>query len=997
MYAEVVVTVPIRPSVARGATAGRRKGGSSAPPPWEATFHYAVPPQLAARIAVGQLVVVPLGAVERQGVVVCLSDSSPVAETRDILSISDPEPALSLPQIRLARWISRNYFAPLSAAVELMLPPGIVRRLQPRFEPGRPVLPADELSPAERTLLARLHEKGSLTPAAVERVLGRREARPVLDRLVRQGYVAKRYHLGGSRVRPKVDRLIRLTASKNEIDSAVLSLGRPSRQADVLRVLVECGDPLPSRTWVMEQAGCTQGPLQTLARRGLVCCTPSAQWIRTTGRAAEEAALPKRQASLRERVADVLRGHPAGLEAGDLCRLARCRPGDLRALEAHGLIEIVKQNAALSLAVPPVEAVAEIVRLRGAGKHQAVLELLQKVGGTAWIGQVYAETGANLGTLRDLQDRGLIAIEEAEVLRDPLRGRMYRKQVAPELMPEQSHVWRLLEAALESRRGSRFLLHGVTGSGKTEIYLRAVEKVLEQGRGAIVLVPEIALTPQTIERFASRFPGLVAVQHSGLSDGERYDQWRQIRARRFPVVVGTRSALFAPVPHLGLIVLDEEHETTYKQGDVEPRYHARETAAELAGLTEATLILGSATPDVVSYARARQGYYTLLELPHRLIQADAGPRQARNSEAVTAKGAAVGKAGVSGSGAGALSTGLPDVQVVDMRRELSAGNRSIFSRALSEAIRQALERNEQVLVFLNRRGSATFVMCRDCGTALRCSRCDTSLTYHAGEGTLLCHHCNRRAAVPRTCPRCGSGRIRYFVVGTEKVAALQAEAFPRARLLRWDRDVTQTRGAHESIMQQFVRREADILIGTQMIAKGLDLPMVTVVGVLSADTALHFPDFRSSERTFQLLTQVAGRAGRSERGGRVIVQTYAPEHYAVQAASRHDYAAFYRAEMAFRRQHRYPPYARLVRFVYSHTSEAECRRQAGAFSQALHGRASQLGVAVDLIGPAPCFVGRLQGKHRWHLVLRMREPLEFLEGLRVPPGWQIDVDPVDLL
>ena len=416
--------------------------------------------------------------------------------------------------------------------------------------------------------------------------------------------------------------------------------------------------------------------------------------------------------------------------------------------------------------------------------------------------------------------------------------------------------------------------------------MRALQATLAAGRRAIILVPEISLTAQTVRRFEARFPGRVAVMHSQLSLGQRYAVWDRVRRGEADVVIGPRSALFAPISRLGLIVLDEAHDTSYKQDEPIPLppYHARDAAIALGQLTGATVLLGSATPDLVTYYRARQGVYHLLQLPHRILPD------------------ALGTPLEPSAGSEPQAHGLPPVRIVDLRQELRAGNRSIFSRPLQEALRRTLEANEQAILFLNRRGAATFVLCRDCGYVARCPNCETPLTLHrkmtgktaSSPGNLVCHHCNHQQQSPSHCPDCGGQRIRYFGLGTERVEDAVRELYPEARLLRWDRD-TATGPDHERHLQAFVDHRVDVLIGTQMIAKGLDLPLVTLVGVISADTALYLPDYGAAERTFQLLTQVAGRAGRSLRGGQVIVQTYNPDHYAIQAASRHDYATFYAA------------------------------------------------------------------------------------------------------
>jgi len=510
-----------------------------------------------------------------------------------------------------------------------------------------------------------------------------------------------------------------------------------------------------------------------------------------------------------------------------------------------------------------------------------------------------------------------------------------------------------------------FLLHGVTGSGKTEVYLRALAETISLGKRGIVLVPEIALTPQTIERFASRFPRQVAVLHSKLSLGEQFDEWQRIRDGAFNVVIGPRGAIFAPQPDLGLIIIDEEHEWTYKQQEQTPRHHAREVALKLAELTGAVVILGSATPDVESFYRAQTGSYQLLQLPQRIT---------RNGEVP-----------------------LPKIELVDMRQELKAGNRGIFSRSLSKAIVDTLAAKEQAILFLNRRGTATFVQCRNCGFVLRCPRCDLPLTYHATEEELICHQCNYKKVVPTICPECRSKRIKFLGIGTQRVEEV-AHILSGARTLRWDRDITKGKNSHERILSKFLAHEADILIGTQMIAKGLDIPLVTLVGIISADTILHFPDFRICERTFQLLSQVAGRAGRGSSPGQVIVQTYTPEHYAIAAAAKHDYAAFYQKEISYRRRHGNPPFNRLACLIYTHTNENVCRQEAKRlYYQLREERESKCMSDITLIGPSPRFFYKVRGRFRWQIILRGSNPTPLLADLSLPQGWVVDIDPISLL
>ncbi|MCD6519681.1 MAG: primosomal protein N' [Anaerolineae bacterium] len=622
-----------------------------------------------------------------------------------------------------------------------------------------------------------------------------------------------------------------------------------------------------------------------------------------------------------------------------------------------------------------------------------LLERLQ--GGEGWVPlqQALEDTSTTRGVLRALISKGLVEEEQRQIWRDPLAGRSFVPVVPPRLTPDQERAWQAIAQDLEAPQGRPFLLQGVTGSGKTEIYLRAVQRTLEQGRGAIVLVPEIALTPQTIRRFGARFPTTLAVVHSRLSPGERYDQWRRIRAGELRLVVGSRSAIFAPVRNLGLIVLDEEHEWSYKQAQT-PRYHAREVAVQLAHLVGATCILGSATPALESAYRAEQGEYIRLRLPQRIM----GHRRTVEEQAALLQREQHRYRPLAPEAEEALYAELPPVKVVDMRQELRAGNTSIFSRALHQALQETLAAGEQAILFLNRRGAATFVMCRDCGYVLRCPRCRVPLAYHSAVNKLVCHHCNYRTPLPSACPNCGSKRIKLFGVGTQRVEALVQKTFPQARVIRWDLDTTGGKMAHEQILERFIRGEADIMIGTQMIAKGLDLPRVTLVGVITADTALNLPDLRAGERTFQLLTQVAGRAGRSILGGRVIIQTYTPEHPAIQAASRHDYEGFYQKELAFRREYGYPPITRLIRLICVQNSERRAKEEAEKLYRFLSLKIVRDGLPdLRLIGPAPAFWLRLRGKWRWHILVCGADPHALLRDVRLPLGWRVDVDPVSLL
>ena len=613
---------------------------------------------------------------------------------------------------------------------------------------------------------------------------------------------------------------------------------------------------------------------------------------------------------------------------------------------------------------------AERARLQKSRAHKQaeVLEFLAEQTQPVSVNELKERLNCTLATIKALESRHLVAVERVRMRRDPLSHLSVISSPAPLLTPSQEAAWELIHNAIvreagQSGRPPVFLLFGVTGSGKTEIYLRALAQVVAAGKRGICLIPEIALTQQTVERFAGRFPGRVAVLHSGLSPGEQFDEWQWIAEGNCDVVIGPRSALFAPLPDLGLIIIDEEHEWTYKQEDKSPRYHARDVAIQLAQLSDVIVLLGSATPDVGSFHKAQQGEYQLVELRERITPRGYSP--------------------------------LPAVSIVDLRDELKAGHTSSLSRSLLTAMKETLAQGEQIILFLNRRGAATFVRCRNCGFVFRCPRCSIALTLHSLEKRLVCHRCRYSIPVPQSCPQCSRRHLRFLGIGTQRVEEEVRHFFPGARLLRWDKDVITRRYAHEELLRNFRDRRADVLIGTQMIAKGLDLPQVTLAGIINADTGLNFPDFRSGERTFQLLCQVAGRAGRGIKAGRVIIQTYSPDNYTVQAAATHDYLGFYDTEIDYRRRYNYPPFSRLVRLVYSHINEELCRREAERVYH-LIADSRQL-TAGSIIGPVPAFAFRARGRYRWQLFLRGPDPTRIVSRVTLPPGWTIDVDPVGMV
>ena len=544
-----------------------------------------------------------------------------------------------------------------------------------------------------------------------------------------------------------------------------------------------------------------------------------------------------------------------------------------------------------------------------------------------------------------------------------------RPAPAPVLTPEQAAAWAILERALIAGDPTPHLLFGVTGSGKTEIYLRGAAWCLRHGRSAIVLVPEIGLATQVVRRFVDRFPGQVVVLHSQLTDSQRYEIWQGIESGEHMVVVGPRSALFAPVQRLGLIVLDEEHENTYKQ-DNEPRYHARMLAEYMVRKAGAALMLGSATPSVESVWHADRGDYRRIDLPERV-----NPSGSRHSSS---------------------SLELPNVEIVDLKLELQSGNTSLFSRSLTAVVNRSLERNEQAIILLNRRGTSTVVLCRACGHRVTCPLCDIPLVYHQDRQQMMCHRCDHREGPPSRCPDCG-GRLDFFGAGTQRVEEEVRRTFSSARVLRWDQDSVRRQGGFEQMLRRVEDHEVDIIVGTQMVAKGFDLPKVTAIGVIQADTILHLPDFRSGERTFQLLTQVAGRAGRRTAGSRVVVQTYTPDHYAIQAAARHDYGAFYIEEIDFREKHLFPPYVRLARYLYRHENERSAAMESELMAREIARHARRLDVRLDLLGPTPAFAARFGGKYQWQVVLRTTELEAILDDLPIRPGWVVDIDPQSML
>ena len=570
---------------------------------------------------------------------------------------------------------------------------------------------------------------------------------------------------------------------------------------------------------------------------------------------------------------------------------------------------------------------AEAVDLSRAPARREALQILLEQG--PMPRKKLEEMGVKGATIRTMEKVGLI--EQVAAGQHFAAAEDKASATIPhDLQEEQACCFAAIDEALREQRPRRILLHGITASGKTEVYMQSIAACLQQGRSALILVPEIALTPQMIDHFEGRFPGQVAVLHSRLTAAEKSRFWQMIKTGRARVVLGARSAVFAPLSRIGLIVIDEEHETTYKQ-DEAPRYHARDVAWWRTRYHRAVLLLGSATPSLESYYRATEGEDLLLTMAARVTP-----------------------------------TQLPPVEIVDMRRELKENHRQIFSRLLLKELEGVLERGEQALLFINRRGFAGFVLCRECGYVVRCPSCDVSLTLHLDRQLMCCHYCGHEAAVPETCPDCSGIKIRYFSAGTQRVEDEIKKIYPDVPLIRMDSDTTTSRQAHSRYYHQFREGRAKILIGTQMIAKGFDFPNVTLVGVVAADTALNLPDFRSPERTFQLLTQVAGRTARGDKGGKVIVQTYHPSHYSILAAAAHDYRTFYEAEIENRRQLAYPPFSDLVRILFSGSDEKAVFEAASWMTALLEPAVA----GADILGPAPASLYRIKDMFRVQTVIK---------------------------
>ncbi len=894
--------------------------------PLHGTFSYRVPPHLYGRLAPGHLVSVPFRTDVQPAIIWALQRSSDVPQPKNITDLLHPDPVLSAEHIALAQQISAETLAPLGLCAWLWLPPGLSGHRDERIALRDPAHPPKPQDAAEAALIDLLARRGP------QRL--RAQLRPALRRAGIDKPDAALHRLLKAEVLTREPLLTPPQKAPPRVDTAALAV-HP--------------EALPG------------------LRRHL-------------GRASA-------RADLLEAVAELTDGSDQPVAVDRVLAAAKSTRATLRKLaDEESLVVLDAASVRLNI---PLDAVDEqLMTLRKGEKQYRVLRVLARESGPVDVSWVYAQADAKLSDLKALAAMGLIHLGERKHWRDTLGLLDFVPSAAPPLIAEQQAAWELLRERLLRGQHGTVLLQGVTGSGKTEIYLRTIDLVLRQGRQALLLVPEIALTALTVQRVAARFPGRTAVVHSRLSEGERFDTWQRARNGEISVVVGPRSALFTPLPDLGVIVVDEEHDASYKNFAA-PTYDTRQVAEALMAIHGGLVILGSATPSLESAYRARQGDIQHLRLPQRIL----GHRQQ------IAHGAA--RQGLiptryTPHKADALTAPLPPVTLVDMRAELKAGNTSIFSDALGAALNETLARHEQAILLLNRRGQATYVFCRDCGYVARSPDTGLPLTYHQQGDVLICHHSGKRYGVSTQCPDCGSRRFRFFGAGTQQVEAAVRDAFPQARVLRVDSDAARQADLYAAMLARFAFHDADVLVGTQMVARGLNLARVTLVGVISADVGLNLPDFRAGERTFQLLTQAAGRAGRSILGGQVILQTYQPEHYVMQAAAQHDVDSFIAQELAFRAQMGYPPYRRLARLLFRHPNENHARDAAHQAADRLRAVLHDAGDA-EVMGPAPCFYARLDDRYRWQVLLRAADPVPFIRAADPQGGWHVELDPLELL
>ncbi len=902
---------------------------------------YTVPPELQNELQTGQLIAVPYGDRLVEGIVWKIWEDDDNENLRPISTILDPEPALFPHQRALAEWMAAYYVTPLAQVAVKMLPPGLMQRSKVVLH----LINGEDLAINEtqdkqaltrhRALIGLLLADGEIDIERLKEMLGPKKAKEIIQEALSSGIIEREVTLHGPRTRVRHKRIVRLI-----IQGEMLEAWRMKTRAQLEQSLPEPGSiPMAADNVRKRPQKNVPDPWAIPGSSDVFSLTPQNRL----------GLLAQRRLAAIDLLCHERNESSTGSywTPGTLCKASGLSAAQLKKLLNENIITIeeieVQRNPLLGRVIPatsPLELTPD--------QQAAVEHILENH--TKHTGRGQEDTGRG-------QAPPLLYTNQ-ETSPEYSRGVPLRSPWGWDGSPMNRSQWNGLSP---TQQIAPILLHGVTGSGKTEVYLQALAAIITQGKGGIVLVPEIALTAQAILRFVGRFPDRVAIIHSELTDGERYDEWRRIRSGKVDVVIGSRSALFSPLPNPGIIILDEEHEPAYKQNERKPTYHARDAAIFLGKFLHIPVVLGSATPSVESFFHAERGEYQLVEL-HNRIGAD-----------------------------------LPPVEVIDLRSELHAGNTSIFSRRLQSELEEVLNKGQQAILYLNRRGAASCILCRECGFVAMCDHCDMPLTYHSTERILLCHYCNGQNRILHFCPQCNSPSIRYFGLGTEKVEDTIARHFPSARLLRWDRDTAKHRRTHEQLLDRFANREADILVGTQMIAKGLDLPGVTLVGVISADIALTLPDFSASERAFTLLTQVAGRAGRGEEAGKVIIQTFNPQHFCIEAAARHDYHEFYAAEIEARQRYGYPPFRQFVKFSYSHENRRRAQNEALLLREMLDQWIDRLGLAqTDIVGPAPAVMERIRGKYRWQMIARGPDLHPLLRVIDTP-GWEVDIDPVSTM
>lgn len=941
-------------------------------PTQEQTYHYTLPSDWQP-LQVGQLVVVPWGRQRLQGVVLAVSTQPPAdlnVAFKPVADVLSSQAVLTAAQITLLHWLSQTYSAPRGACLSLFLPPGFSKQGDQHYRLRQPQHPPKNQS--ESQLLAVLQaEPQGLNSRQLEKRLPRRNWQPILRHLVGSGVLEQQPVLAAPSVQIKTETTIQPSALLRQ--SSTWREHFPRKWPANQRVVQFLADHWPAEPALPDLAhflSLSPDQITAVLATDLVELVPeqavyqryvgSTVWQRWYQR------LPEPNAA-QTALYHAFEQHPVWTTDALPNAAISALPGAC----AQDLLTHSVNPARLRLKSTLLVARQWLASQQHDPLAWQVLAwlLTQPHQPQPWSALRAVFPTCTLAELRRWAVAGWLLLETQEQIRDPLAKPQFSelpRQAAPPLLPAQRAAWQAIAAAFEQPKPLPFLLHGVTGSGKTELYLQAAALTVQRGKQVLLLVPEIALTAQLVRLFLARFGAQVAILHSNMSEGERFDTWRRVHNGSIAIVVGARSALFLPFACLGLLVVDEEHAESYQQDSTAyhpPYYNARTTALAYAQQVGAVCILGTATPDLNTYHAAQRAQLQLLALPARVN----------------------GKP-------------PPPIELIDLRQELRAGNHSLFSRTLQQALQETLTSGQQSILYLNRRGQASYVFCRDCGQVLQCPRCHMPYVYHAIGEQLRCHHCNTRRKSPKTCSRCGSVRIKYFGAGTERVVEAVQTLLPNARVLRWDADSIPDSTQAADILAQLRDRTADILVGTQMVAKGLDLPAVTLVGVVLADVGLNLPDYRAGERVFQTLLQVAGRAGRAEAPGRVIVQTYQPEHPILQAVQAQSYADFYHQELARRSQLGYPPFGHLVRLLgRQQGAEALLIQTAEALATQIRQNIStRQANSTQLIGPVPCFFSPLAGWIRWQLVLRGPNPQDLMPE-KLPEGWVAEIDPLSLL